>query len=737
MASMSDGPAPRASPVESANLDLLRTAAVSFVVVFHLALYFGLTRRPGFERQDAMWGSLGHWGVLVFFVHTCLVLMQSMVRLQSRIRGRSLFLEFMVRRCFRLMPLSMLAVVVVALFHLPVGHLQYGRFMAVATRPVDVVANLLLVENLTNVEPLEAPLWSLPFEMQMYLVLPAIFLLVQRRRGAGTALGLWAAAFIFGLAWQRHRVFEMPAYVPCFLAGVVAFKLAGRKPRLPHWLWPIALAAIAFVYLWKSTLTSSWVCCLALGLLIPEFAEMPEGFVRRACHLVARYSYGVYLAHFILIWLAFDVLGGEPAWVSWATFAVLLAAIPVALFHLVESPMIRVGGRVADRLYAARLGFVPAALAVASLGVVVTVLRTAAARRTEVLGLSAATPADAPVRLVGRFDFRDPEGPRFAWPGTAIAVSFDGTGLDMRLKDYGANFLSVAIDGATPVVFSTIEGAHDYALASNLPSGRHQLVVTKRTEASAGVLQYLGVKPHGDVSRDALADVSPGALAGTPERPSRRIEFVGDSIECGYGVLGPDANCPFTVDTEDATLAYPSLAAQALGAQATVLAYSGKGMFRDYEKKTADQVPVIFSRALPDDPTSGWAFDGPAPDAVVVDVATNDYVLGDPGPAFRQAYVAFLGALRARYPRAYLVAASSAMMTDIPGGGPGPRSAAMAAIEGAVDERQASGDRRVVFLPFDEQLASDGYGCEKHPGAATHRRMARVLAATLRRALGW
>jgi lysophospholipase L1-like esterase len=295
----------------------------------------------------------------------------------------------------------------------------------------------------------------------------------------------------------------------------------------------------------------------------------------------------------------------------------------------------------------------------------------------------------------------------------------------MRLGDSGTSFLTVAVDAEAPVLLPTMEGAHDYPLAANLPPGRHRVVVTKRTEAVVGVLQYLGVTPHG------------GALAGAPERSTRRIEFVGDSIECGYGVLGPDAQCRFAPSTEDATRAYPLLAAEAIGAQATVLAYSGKGVFRDYRAETGDQMPDLFSRVLPDDATGAWAFEAPPPDAVVVDLGTNDFVLGDPGPGFRGAYIAFLTALRARYPDAYLVAASSAMLTDVPGGGPGPRSAAVAAIGGAVEERQAAGDRRLAFLAFDEQAASDGYGCEAHPSAATHRRMAATLAAALRRLLGW
>jgi peptidoglycan/LPS O-acetylase OafA/YrhL len=68
------------------------------------------------------------------------------------------------------------------------------------------------------------------------------------------------------------------------------------------------------------------------------------------CQLIARYSYGIYLVHFVLIWLAFDHLGEAPWIVQFAVFAALLVALPVALYHLVERPMIRVGERVARAL---------------------------------------------------------------------------------------------------------------------------------------------------------------------------------------------------------------------------------------------------------------------------------------------------------------------------------------------------------------------------------------------------
>src|SRR5271163_66338 len=75
---------------ELANLDLLRAVAVGLVFVFHLALTMGYVGL----------GDPALCGVLLFFVHTALVLMMSMERLG--LSGRSLYTTFFVRRIFRI-----------------------------------------------------------------------------------------------------------------------------------------------------------------------------------------------------------------------------------------------------------------------------------------------------------------------------------------------------------------------------------------------------------------------------------------------------------------------------------------------------------------------------------------------------------------------------------------------------------------------------------------------------------
>jgi lysophospholipase L1-like esterase len=327
---------------------------------------------------------------------------------------------------------------------------------------------------------------------------------------------------------------------------------------------------------------------------------------------------------------------------------------------------------------------------------------------------------------IGRFDTRDPAGPRLAWPGTAITAAFTGTGLDVRLRDAGTNFFAVAIDNRAPVPLGTGPAAERYTLASGLAPGRHTVVLTKRTESNVGVVQFLGFSPW------------QGVLLETPDPVAqRRIEFVGDSITCGYGDLGTDPKEHFRPETEDETIAYGALTAAAFGAERSVIAYSGMGMVRDHLGSTASPMPLRFERTLPDDPTSRWAFDAPAPDVVVVHLGGNDFAMGDPGPAFVRAYVAFLAVVRARYPNAAIVCALAPMLTDEYPPGAMNRTKAAAYIRDAVEQRHHAGDRRVSYFAFAAQRPSEGFGADYHPSAATQRRMAEELVIALRLLMGW
>jgi peptidoglycan/LPS O-acetylase OafA/YrhL len=339
---------------ESPNLDFLRSAAVLYVAGFHLLFLFDHRHSP-YAARLGFFHSLGQWGVLIFFVHTCLVLMFSLERHRRRYAGGPAYLPFLTRRIFRIFPLSVFTVAVVTGFRLPVGFLAPGGvFERVHLHWTGIASNFLLLQDITHTDSVLVPLWSLPYEMQMYFFLPFLFLLVWRTQRAWPILLIWALAVLAashdrGLG--RLGVPDFILYVPCFLAGVLAYELTRRwRPRLPGYLWPLAVAALTVLFLVQPDKWNGWFCCLLLGVMIPQFQEIANPAMRRASHLIARYSYGIYLMHFICLWLAFQAFGSAPMWAQWMIFLVAVVAFPVATYHLLEKPMIVAGEKVAAAL---------------------------------------------------------------------------------------------------------------------------------------------------------------------------------------------------------------------------------------------------------------------------------------------------------------------------------------------------------------------------------------------------
>ena len=62
------------------------------------------------------------------------------------------------------------------------------------------------------------------------------------------------------------------------------------------------------------------------------------------------------------------------------------------------------------------------------------------------------------------------------------------------------------------------------------------------------------------------------------ECPSRHIEFIGNSLTCGYGVEGKDRSEPYKAETENCNLSYATIIARYFNADYTLIAHSGRGV---------------------------------------------------------------------------------------------------------------------------------------------------------------
>lgn len=328
---------------------------------------------------------------------------------------------------------------------------------------------------------------------------------------------------------------------------------------------------------------------------------------------------------------------------------------------------------------------------------------------------------DPRIRYVGRVDFSNPGGPAFDWSATTIEARFTGTTLGILLQD-GRNQYEVIIDGV-PQVLVPDPTQDTYIVAGGLPDEPHTVRIVKRTEALSGAGVFNGFLL--DAGQDLLEPPPPA---------ERLITFVGDSITMGYGVEGDDPTCFFTPDTENVLKSFAGMTADAFGADFNVLGFSGLGVVRSLggDQLPGDQMIDYLDRTLALNPFITWEYSTRAPDAIAVNLGTNDFAQNPLPEAdeFTQGYVELLVALRERYPDAPIFALAGPIMYE----------GANWMVETAVSQArtQLSDDRiHYVLIENTLELSAVDYGCEWHPNVSGQQKIVDQLLPVMSDVLGW
>ena len=323
------------------------------------------------------------------------------------------------------------------------------------------------------------------------------------------------------------------------------------------------------------------------------------------------------------------------------------------------------------------------------------------------------------VRFVGRVDRSDPARVRFAWSGSGVVARFTGRSIGVRLG--GGQEYTLLVDGALQP--KLVPGNGMTMIDDALPDdGPHVIELYRRTEANQGEAQFLGLELAAD-----------GMLLPPTRAPARRLEIIGDSITCGYGNEGEDASCGFTPQTENHYMTYGAIAARALGAELSTVAWSGRGMVCNYGDEAdscVDPMPVFYDRTLPERPDSAWDFTSRPPHAVIINLGTNDYSTNDDPSeqAFTDGYRDFLLHVRSKYPDARILCTCGPLLW-------GDEHARVQRMIAAAVE--ATGDDAITTFEIPPQNTAEGVGCHSHPNIKTHEKMAALLVAELKARLGW
>jgi peptidoglycan/LPS O-acetylase OafA/YrhL len=114
-------------------------------------------------------------------------------------------------------------------------------------------------------------------------------------------------------------------------------------------LWLPFILLLTLIFTLRPVVSSGWLLCLVLGLMIPQFSEIQSHWLRYTSHRIATYSYGIYLSHQFCIWLALGVLASHSLVLKITVLVVMLVTAPVILYHLIEAPM-KLGSRWANAI---------------------------------------------------------------------------------------------------------------------------------------------------------------------------------------------------------------------------------------------------------------------------------------------------------------------------------------------------------------------------------------------------
>ncbi|MAF26676.1 MAG: hypothetical protein CME07_02290, partial [Gemmatimonadetes bacterium] len=243
-------------------------------------------------------------------------------------------------------------------------------------------------------------------------------------------------------------------------------------------------------------------------------------------------------------------------------------------------------------------------------------------------------PADPGILYTGRWSADNPSEPWSYWMGSSIAARFEGTSLiaTMNAGWWGSpDYLRVIIDGdvagSTKIAVGTSTGS--VLLAWGLPDTTHSVEIIKETDV--GYWTFLGF---------GLDDGS--GLAAPPARPSRRIEFYGDSNLAGWS-LEHEENASGD-HLRGSYRGYAGIVSRMFDAEYQNVSRGGARI---------SDIHGVFDRVDYWSATPIWDFADSPPDVVVVGLGAND--VGRPKFAIKSDYHAFLDALRATHPDAHIV----------------------------------------------------------------------------------
>jgi peptidoglycan/LPS O-acetylase OafA/YrhL len=346
-------------------LDGWRGLSVLFVILGHLIHSSALASHferaagahPAMQFLGIALGSFAGMGVHIFFCLSGYVICRGLWVEERRV-GAICLSAFYVRRCFRIFPPLWVYLIALLIFQ-TVGLIQNEAGGAV--RAALFVSNISITEGLGG-GLLTAHTWSLSYEEQFYVFFPSVFAAFCGGRRVRVFFVAAVVLVLGGLFLNWMKLWGIAKFGYSFSPLVAGALFWLVQEQLPAWL-------IAFCKRWHGAMF--FICCLlwlvpsgkvatllTVGVGTPLLTLTVLGSAIWSTWLtdvlsmewivrIGSVSYGLYLWQqpFTMNWPG-------AGWLAYLGGLLLLSLIVWASYRFIETPMMRIGKRLSDKLRA-------------------------------------------------------------------------------------------------------------------------------------------------------------------------------------------------------------------------------------------------------------------------------------------------------------------------------------------------------------------------------------------------
>lgn len=288
-------------------------------------------------------------------------------------------------------------------------------------------------------------------------------------------------------------------------------------------------------------------------------------------------------------------------------------------------------------------------------------------------------------------------------------------------------YVAVFVNGKMTQRFSLPDSEKTYTLFESEKAETVTIKLMKMSEAAFG---KVGIKK---LIIDGLAPVP------TPKK-QHKIEFIGDSITCGYGIEGVWNKDNFCTEQENPTKNYAAIVTRNFDADSNYISWSGIGVISRWVPEDVNEplndwlMPMIYpytdagySNDLKQEPFESWDFSRFQPDVILVFLGTNDLSytrnVEERVNHFGTEYGKLLSFVREKNPDAEIFCTLGTMGQEL-----------CPEIEKQV---KLQNDSKMHYIQLDRQSEEDGIGADWHPSETTHKKVAAKLTDEINKVMNW